>query len=270
MTRKHVPSVQDRNKMSLKERREAFAYNIDAETGIIEKKPTLDELTDGLRSRVGKDDDFSFDENDEAEKLADIVYDNIPTPEQHIKQGLEESTEFPKGKQSIAIEHIVAELGSAGLRWFTGYLFKPYKAMTEVESKSSVVPSVRMLQRRIDKFLKVNLPISKMDKADKADIEEMITAVGNYLIRVVAMTFNEILNKAKHKEPRNVVPNQPTPYTQHELNIIRQRQQAYQAQMKQQGELGHGTIMANSNGDLTVEQKEALLRMVGTDTGTVL
>src|SRR5690242_15745224 len=88
------------------------------------RKYNVDETDNTGNSNISGDNSSSG--FNDADKHSDTIHEVI-----------QESTNFPKGKQSIAIEHMLAELGSYSLRIFTAYLFKPYNAMTEEESKSS-------------------------------------------------------------------------------------------------------------------------------------
>lgn len=216
----------------------SFVYNIDAETGVIEKRQ------EDTEEDVFEDDKpFLTNGNTTAEKF-------------NATETLNEATEFPKGKQSIAIEHFAAELASAGARYFTAWLFKPVNAMTEEEAKSTTVPSIRMVQRRIDKWLKIKLPISKMSKEDKADIEETVTALLNYIMRISAQAFNRFINGVKKKQPQVVT---HTQYTDHEMRILAARQRA-----RREAENGSNEP---ANGNMTPELKQALIMSIGGDNG---
>ncbi len=210
-------------------------YNVD-ETGVVETVQE-DDTTD--------------------EQIEYTVQTAIPTP----SDTLNEATEFPKGKQSVAIEHMLAEILASSVRAFTAYLFTPPNAMTEQEATSTAFPPVRMLQRRIDKWLKIKLPFHKMDAKDKADIEEMLTAVTNYAIRLLAKTYKKIVDNIMHKQPKPVVNN--APLNGHEQRVYQQMQQ--QRSMREQQELEKSAKQAYN--DLSYQDKQQMLSLIGSDIG---
>lgn len=207
------------------------------------KEPTKEEV-----SRFADDTGDLFED----EKQEDVTVEETPTFNPTV--AFEEAESVSKKTTNVSIERYLAILMKHGLRVGTAYLFKPHNAMTEVEAGSTTIPTIRMLQRRIDKWLKINLPFNKMDKADKADIEEIVTAVGNYLIRISAQAIDRWVARLTNQQPRpiNAVRTQShAPLTPHEQNV--------QAHMQARNEAI--TEYPNGNQPLTQEAKEALIAM---------
>lgn len=223
-------------------------YNVDATTGVVE--PVKEER---------------FVDNSASEMFEDeSTIDTHSVDDTNKSDVFEEATNVTKKTTNISIERYVAILLKHSLRVGTAWLFKPYNAMSEEEASSTAVPTIRMFQRRIEKKLKVALPFDRMDKQDKADIEEVVTAVGNYLIRISAAALDRMIARIT-KQNRPV---QPRPLNDHEVRVMQSMQRMKQASKPnrvEDTEIGQDII--NNHNGMSVEEKQALLTAIGSDLG---
>lgn len=67
------------------------------------------------------------------------------------------------------------------------------KGMDTAEAESIAHPLVRMIGRRLPNWLKPLLPRTKLNQEDTADIEEMLATLAKYGLRLLTITFQDLV-----------------------------------------------------------------------------
>jgi hypothetical protein len=95
---------------------------------------------------------------------------------------------------------------------------KPGHALQPTEAQSITTPVLRMLARRLPKFLKKIAPQTKLNPQDAADLEEIAITIGKYILRLIMLSLAEMTAQKEARQVarqqqnvRNNVATQPAP-----------------------------------------------------------
>ena len=204
--------------------------------------------------------------HEEDAQKEDILEDDIDissvqaqgeTPSDILDSHVQDAPNFPKRKANIAIEHAVASIFSGSVRSLTALMFGMENAMLREEADSTVIPPIRMIQRRIEKYLKISLPFDKLDKKDKEDIEEFLMALATYGTRITVQWIEKIMAWLQGQVARKQA-NKPRPIAP--ISNISPEYRAALEKMRQEN-------VVHSNGEMSPEQKAAMIANLTSDMG---
>lgn len=136
---------------------------------------------------------------------------NINTEELEINEDIisendiadkKEKKERKPGAKKVLSEttKAVADTLAASLCYATQNKANPKKNIAYEEAQSITSPIVRMIGRRLPKFLKPLLPKTKLNEQDAADLEEIIVTLAKFSLRFLAVTMEEITMSKEAKQ----------------------------------------------------------------------
>lgn len=141
----------------------------------------------------------------EDEHAASAMHKDEPFPEgQHATPGVEmpplpgiDGVKIKRGDRSIAIEKLIATIFAGLVVLGTSKLFGVDNAMVLEEAQSLTEPTTRIIGRRTQKYMNVALPLDKLSKEDKADVEEIVSVAGLYTFRLLVKAYVWLINQLK-------------------------------------------------------------------------
>jgi len=124
----------------------------------------------------------------------DILKDTFTPPEPKSKTPPKSTGKQQTGAQvEINITKMLAQIVAIGLVAATKKMFGIENQMVLEEAQSVTEPTIRMVGRRVDKYMKVVVPLDKLDKEDAKDVELIITTFTIYVFRLFIQLYQKLM-----------------------------------------------------------------------------
>ena len=164
----------------------------------------VNKLNEMLNASLASE-DFKVEElledtpQEELSKLRVETEDRVQPEKDKIDIPGVDGVKLSAGDRSIALEKLVGLLLAAVLMFITEKLFGADNKLKTEEAVSMTEPVMRMTGRRVQKHMTIVLPLNKLDRADKADVEEVVAVTGLYIFRLLMKLYEHFSNLMKNR-----------------------------------------------------------------------